>query len=161
MSPPQKPLPCPAFMLPSNTIHPQYWYRSLVRVYLNRICNATSPYTSIPYLLNEDHNPYFVGFPDGTVGKESACQSRRHKRHRFDPWVRKILWHMKWQPTPEFLPSKSHGQKSLVGCSRRGRKELDMTERTHACTTQRGAVLSRVNTPLGPGAFTHQKVGLF
>ena len=36
-----------------------------------------SPYTSIPYLLNEDHNLYFMGFPDGTVGKESACQSRQ------------------------------------------------------------------------------------
>jgi len=30
------------------------------------------------------------GFPDGTVGKESACQCRRCKRHRFDPWVGKI-----------------------------------------------------------------------
>ena len=28
------------------------------------------------------------GFP----GKEPACQCRRHKRHRFDPWVRKIPW---------------------------------------------------------------------
>ena len=26
----------------------------------------------------------------GTSGKEPACQCRRHKRHRFDPWVRKI-----------------------------------------------------------------------
>ena len=32
--------------------------------------------------------------------KESACQSRRHKRHGFDPWVRKIPWKRKWQPTP-------------------------------------------------------------
>ena len=30
-------------------------------------------------------------------GKESACQCRRH---RFDPWVRKIPWRRKWQPTP-------------------------------------------------------------
>ena len=26
------------------------------------------------------------GFPSGTSGKESACQCRGHKRHRFDPW---------------------------------------------------------------------------
>ena len=34
--------------------------------------------------------PKSWGFPDGTAGKESACQCRRHKRHRFDPWVWKI-----------------------------------------------------------------------
>ena len=40
----------------------------------------------------------------------------------------------KWQPTPVFLPGKSHGQRSLVGYSSWGHKELDTTERlnTHA-----------------------------
>ena len=33
-----------------------------------------------------------------------------------------------WQPTPVFLPGKSHGQRSLVGYSQWGYKELDMTE---------------------------------
>ena len=37
----------------------------------------------------------------GLSGKESACQCRRHG---FDPWVGKILWRRKWQPTPVFLP---------------------------------------------------------
>ena len=32
------------------------------------------------------------------------------RRHRFDPWVRKIPWRRKWQPTLVFLPGKSHGQ---------------------------------------------------
>ena len=36
-------------------------------------------------------------------------------RHRFDLWVRKIPWRRAWQPTPVFLPEKSHGQKRLVG----------------------------------------------
>ena len=36
-----------------------------------------------------------------------------------------------WQPTPGLLPGKSHGQRSLVGCSPWGRKELDMTEWLH------------------------------
>ena len=45
-----------------------------------------------------------------------ACQSRRCKSHRFEPWVGKIPWRRKWQPTPVFLPGKSHGQRSLVGC---------------------------------------------
>ena len=37
----------------------------------------------------------------------------------------------KWQYTPELLPGKSHGQRSLVGYSPRGRKELNTTERLH------------------------------
>ena len=35
----------------------------------------------------------------------------------------------KWQPTSVFLPGESHGQRSLVGYSPQGCKELDMTER--------------------------------
>ena len=34
---------------------------------------------------------------------------------RFNPWVRKIPWRRKWQPTLVFLPGKSHGQRSPVG----------------------------------------------
>ena len=36
-----------------------------------------------------------------------------------------------WHPTPVLLPGKSHGWKSLVGCSPWGRKESDTTERLH------------------------------
>ena len=50
------------------------------------------------------------GFPGGASGKEPACQCRRRKRHRFNPWVGKIPWRRKWQPTPVFLPRESHGQ---------------------------------------------------
>ena len=67
-----------------------------------------------------------LGFPGGWFsGKESACQC---KKHRFDPWVRKIPWRRKWQPTPVILPGKSHGQRSLVDYSPRGLKESDMTQ---------------------------------
>ena len=64
-------------------------------------------------------------------GKEFACQCRRCQRDGFNPWVGKILWSRKWQPTLVFLPGKSHGQKSLVTCSPWGPKESDMTEHTH------------------------------
>ena len=47
-------------------------------------------------------------------GKESLCWCRRCG---FDPWVRKIPWTRKWQPTPVFLPGESHEQMSLVGYS--------------------------------------------
>ena len=49
------------------------------------------------------------------------------KRHGFNPWVRKILWKRKWQPTPVFLPGKSHGQRTLVGHSPWGYNESDLT----------------------------------
>ena len=48
-----------------------------------------------------------VGFPGGSVVKESSCQCRRC---RFDLWVRKIPWRRKWLPTPVFLLRKSPGQ---------------------------------------------------
>ena len=72
-----------------------------------------------------------TGVPGGSVVKESTCRCRRHKRHGFDPWVGKILWSRKWQPTPVFLPGKFHGQRSLEGYKPWGHKELDMTEHTH------------------------------
>ena len=49
----------------------------------------------------------------------------------FDPWVGKITWGRKWQPTPAFLPGKSHGWRSPVGYSSWGHKELDMIEGLH------------------------------
>ena len=36
-----------------------------------------------------------------------------------------------WHPTPVLLPGKSHGRRSLVGCSPWGREELDTTEWLH------------------------------
>ena len=71
-----------------------------------------------------------LGCPGGTSGKEPTCQCRRHKRHGFDPWVRKTPWRRAWQPTPVLLPGEFHGQRSLVGCELWGHKELDMTEVT-------------------------------
>ena len=43
--------------------------------------------------------------------------------------------------TPVFLPGKSHGQRSLVGYSPWGCRELDMTERL---SRQTGVLLTRV-----------------
>ena len=58
-----------------------------------------------------------LGFPGGSVSKESICKCRRCRRHGFDPWVKKIPWRRVWQPTPESLPGESHGQRSLAGYS--------------------------------------------
>ena len=51
-----------------------------------------------------------IGLPKWLSSTQSACQCRRH---RFNPWVGKIPWRRKWQPTPVFLPRKSQQQKSL------------------------------------------------
>ena len=42
-----------------------------------------------------------------------------------------IIWRRQWHPTPVLLPGKSHGRRSLVGCSPWGHKESDTTERLH------------------------------
>ena len=72
---------------------------------------------------------YTNGFPRRLIGKESACQCRRHGRLRFDPWVGKIPWKRKWQHTPVFLPRRSHGQRRLVASVHEATKDLDTTRR--------------------------------
>ena len=39
----------------------------------------------------------------GSVVKKSTCQCKRHRRHEFEPWVRKIPWRGKWQPATLFF----------------------------------------------------------
>ena len=58
-----------------------------------------------------------------TVFSVSVCL--QCGRPGFNPWVGKISWRRKWQPTPVFLLGKSHGRRSLVGYSPWGRKESD------------------------------------
>ena len=45
--------------------------------------------------------------------------------------LKSLFRRRQWQPTPVFLPGKSHGRRSLVGCSPWGREESDTTERLH------------------------------
>ena len=53
--------------------------------------------------------------------------------HLNDIWMtpRESFWRRQWHPTPVLLPGKSHGRRSLEGCSPWGRWGLDMTERLH------------------------------
>ena len=55
-----------------------------------------------------------MGLPWWLSSKESACPYRRHS---LDPWVERIPWRWKQQPTPVFVPGKSHGQRNLEGYS--------------------------------------------
>ena len=46
------------------------------------------------------------------------------------PGTGRFPWKRAWQPTPVFLPGKSHGLRSLAGYSPEGCKDLDITEAT-------------------------------
>ena len=96
-------------------------------------------------------NSSYIGLPRWH-SKESACQCRKSKRHGFNPWVRKIPWRRKWQPTPVFLPGESHGQRSLADYSPWDHKESDTAKHTQTSTnfityhqSSVGSVLSAVD----------------
>ena len=66
-----------------------------------------------------------LGFPWSSTGKESACSAGDLG---LIPGLGRPPWRRKWKPTPVSLPGKSHGQRSLVGCSPWGRRELGTSE---------------------------------
>ena len=75
----------------------------------------------------------YGGFRSGSVVKRKNKSTCLCRRRGFDPWVRKIPWRRKWQPTPAFLPGKFHGQRSLAGYSPWSHKESDTTEHNWGC----------------------------
>ena len=81
-----------------------------------------------------------IELPRWFSDKESVCQCRRHG---FNPWPGKIPWRSKRQPTPVFLPGKSHGQRSLAGYSPWGHKRVrhDLATKT---TKQETIIVSKV-----------------
>ena len=79
-----------------------------------------------PGLENLEH--HFTSVWDSLVAQTVKCLLPC-SRPRFDPWVGKIPWRRKWQPTAVLLPWEFHGWRSLVGYSWWGRKESDTTER--------------------------------
>ena len=71
-----------------------------------RWLNPQSPTLQVDSLLSEPQRKSIWlililkrDFPGGTSGKEPTCRCRRHKRHRVNPWIRKIPWRRAWQPT--------------------------------------------------------------
>ena len=65
-----------------------------------------------------------LGLPWWLSDKESACQCRRH---RFDPWVRKIPWRRKWQVTQYFFQKKPMDRGAWQATVHRVTKESDTT----------------------------------
>ena len=68
-----------------------------------------------------------TSFPGGSGDKIICLQCGRH---RFDPWVGKIPWRSKWQPTPVLLPGKFHGWNQSRRLEFTG-SQKDTTERLH------------------------------
>ena len=69
-----------------------------------------------------------MGFPGSSVVKNQSAMQETCRTLGFNPWVRKIPWKRKWQPTPVSLPGKSHGQRSMAGYSPWGHRESDTAE---------------------------------
>ena len=70
-----------------------------------------------------------LDFPVALVVKSLAANAG-DKRDAGRSLGRELPWRRVWQPTPVFLPGRSHGQRSLVGYGTRSLKESDMTELT-------------------------------
>ena len=72
-----------------------------------------------------------TGLPWWLSGKELTYQDRRCQ---FDPWVGKVPWRRKWQPTPVFLPGKPHHRGAwwaTVHGSQRVRQDLANEQQQH------------------------------
>ena len=63
----------------------------------------------------------------GLAPRSLAQMEKNPPTMRFDPWVGKIPWRRKWQPTPVFLPGESQGQRSRASYCPWGHKESDTT----------------------------------
>ena len=81
------------------------------------------------FILIHTHTQTKLGFPGGSVIKNPpAMQVMQEMQVQTLGWENPL--EEAWQPTPVFLPGESHGQRSLVGSSPYGHKELDTTEVT-------------------------------
>ena len=97
--------------------------------------NGSCPFANSTRLFGLLLTKVYSGLPRWCSGKEPACQYRRCKRCRFDPWVGKIPWRRAGQPAPVILPGEYHGQRSLAGYCPWGCKEADMAgSDKDACT---------------------------
>ena len=67
----------------------------------------------------------------GMVKDREAWSATVHGVAKNLAWLNDWIQRRQWQPTPVLLPGKSHGQRSLVGCSPWGCSESDTTERLH------------------------------
>ena len=139
--PTNTPNSCFGSSLPPSTLPEYCWYLSLLApaaaaaakslqlcpTLCDPIDSSPPGFPSLGFSRQEHWSglpPNSYGLPRWLSGKESTCHCRIHG---FNPWVGKIPWRRKWQPTSVFLPGKFHRQKNLVGYSPWDHKESDTT----------------------------------
>ena len=123
--------------LPGSSIHGVFQARVLEWVAIAFSGNAVD-LVSIPGLERSPGEG--KGYPLQYSGLENStdCVASFHG-HDFhflshviwQIWYLAPKWRRQWHPTPVLLPGKSHGQRSLVGCSPQGQEESDTTEQLH------------------------------
>ena len=86
-----------------------------------------------------------LGFPDGSAGKEFACSAKDTGDLVSIPGLERSPGQGNGNPLQYFLPEKSHGQRSLVGYSRWGHEESDMTVTKHI-SQKRDTVLNSIHS---------------
>ena len=87
----------------------------------------SSPKPAPTPVANKDYGMSRTGFTEHIYPEAFIAISEEWTPEQNQVTVRR----RQWQPTPVLLPGKSHGWRSLVGCSPWGRKESDTTERLH------------------------------
>ena len=88
------------------------------------------------------------------VVKNLPANSGDDKRYGFDPWVWKIPWRRKWQPTPVFLPGESHGQEPdqlrSLGLQRVRQDWSDLASRFSSLKKKKKKIFHRQSSMLFP-----------
>ena len=134
---------------PSHTNHQRISIKKIPRIHaqchllIQKLLLPSSAPEKGSYLISPElvlpisSTNLLMRFPDGSDGKESACNAgdardadsiRTCKRWGFDPWIGKIPWRREWLPTPVFSPREFHRQRSLADYSPWPGKELNMTK---------------------------------
>ena len=94
------------------------------------------------------------GLPRWRSGKESACQCRRCGRRRFDPWIRKIPWRRKWQPSLLLLPEKILWTEEYGRLHPWGHKVPDTTKQLSTHASYYGKNHKNISPPLSSQSFS-------
>ena len=121
--------------LRSISFHTCWW---ISRIKATQLCKAGLDYhikrdawkVQLDFLVYKTFNLLLTGFPADSVVK-------RHRRQAFSPWMRKIPWRKKWQPTPVFSPgeipwTEEPGGPQTMGSQRTGRNWVTTQQQTRS-----------------------------
>ena len=111
---------------PSVCLHPlksSLHFKITERRVSGKVWNNCKPPREIPWSMLSQQNGRTLTFP--MVPGIQLFLGPQHEDTEVSAGRRQ------WHPTPVLLPGKSHGQRSLVGCSPWGHQDSDTTERLH------------------------------